>query len=47
MNQVALVTEETVNWISQVSSNLFHPLTVCFVDYSCDVNATSLEIDGE
>ena len=47
MDQVALVTEETFNWIREVSSNLFHPLTVCLVDYSCDVNATSLEIDGE
>ena len=47
MNQVALVTEETVNWISEVSSNLLHPLTVRVVDYSCDMNAPSLEVDSE
>ena len=35
------------NGISEVSSNLFHPLTVRIMDYSGDVNATSLEINGE
>src|ERR1039457_2245041 len=47
MNQIALITEETFDRISQVSSNLFHPLTVRLVDYSCDMNAPSLDVDGK
>jgi hypothetical protein len=32
VDQVALAAEETLNWISQVSRDLFHPLTVRLVD---------------
>ena len=40
-DKVALVAEETFDRISQVSRNLFHPLTVRLVDYSSDMKSGS------